>query len=151
MNYRAMMTAAAAMTCLSGTHAFAQAQGAPNTGVNLAGGPNNRNSMTDFEQRMNIQKMFEDPASATKVYDNSRLIAHCVVKLSGDKAGTLLGGPGTADPRFSKLSNAMTGRYASCLRGASAKSLSPALLTSAIAEDLVERDTTAVPDRALSL
>ncbi|WP_157073599.1 hypothetical protein [Sphingomonas soli] len=151
MNYRAMMTAAAAVACFSGTQAFAQAQGAPNTNVNLAGGPSSRNSMTDLERRMNLDKMFEDPASAAQAYDSSRLIAQCVVKLSGDKAGALLGGPGTSDPRFSKLSNAMTGRYTSCLRGASAKSLSPALLTSAIAENLVERDTSAVPDRAMTL
>lgn len=149
MSYRAIMAAAAAMTiCLSGTQAFAQAQGnaAPK---GLGGGPSNRSSMTEVEQRMNMEKMFDDPASSAKMYDSSGLIAHCVVKLSGDKAGALLGGPGTSDPRYTKLSNAMTGRYTSCLRGASAKSLSPALLTSAISEELVKRgDATGVADRA---
>lgn len=150
MSYRAMMTAAAMAACVLSTQAFAQAQGAPPNGqVNLEGGPSNRNSMTDVEQRMAMEKMFDDPASAARMYDSSSLISHCVVKLSGDRAGALLGGPGTSDPRYTKLSNAMTGRYTSCLRGASAKSLSPALLTSAIAEDLIKRGGAGeVPDRA---
>ncbi|RYY25084.1 MAG: hypothetical protein EOP62_14690 [Sphingomonadales bacterium] len=155
MNYRAMfMTAAAMAACLTGTSAFAQAEGVPKPAVNPGGvgGASNRNSMTDFERRMNLNNMFENPASAAKGYDDSRLIAGCVVKLSGSKAGALIGGEGTKDPHFTKLSNAMTGRYTSCLRGASAKSLSPVLLNSAIAETLVEHDgATGVADRAASV
>ena len=152
MKYRAIMAAAMLTSCLMSTEAFAQAEGAPVARVAGTPGVANRNSMTGLEQRMNMEQMFKDPEAASHAYDNSALIAHCVVKLSGDKAGALLGGPGTNDPRFTKLSNAMTGRYTSCLRGASAKSLSPALLTSAIAEDLVERGgATDVPDRAMSL
>lgn len=148
MKYRALVAVATMTTCLWSGQALAQAQGAPNTSVNLGGGATNRNSMTDFEQRMVGANMTSNPEAASHAYDASRLIATCVVKLSGDKAGALLGGEGTSDPRFTKLSNAMTGRYTSCLRGASAKSLSPVLLNSAIAEALVERDTATVPDRA---
>lgn len=63
-------------------------------------------------------------------------IANCVVRNANGKAGDLLGGPLTDDPKFHRLNGALGGRYRECVTSASDIPLF--VVNAALAEELLK-------------
>jgi hypothetical protein len=92
----------------------------------------------DIVRRHQMDRLFQNPAAASRIYDRSLTLAGCMVGLSGERASAFVGGPSTKDPQYSNLSRAMIGgRYGGCMRNDDLSALSPRLLSSAIAERFV--------------
>jgi hypothetical protein len=107
----------------------------------------NRGTYADLDRRVAMERLLAQPKQATLVFAENSTVAGCIVRLGGDRAGSLLGGPGTSDPAFGKLSKAMAGRYARCAPDGEVGSLSPSILNAAIAENLVRRSAGEIADR----
>lgn len=155
MNRRTLFAAVAMLSCTATTDALAQRSG-PTPGATAAAASRsqdrigNRDNMIGLRRRNDMEQLFKQGDSAARVYDASKQMARCIVKLSGDRASGLFGGPGTDDPSYSNINRALTsGRYGGCVRGGDLSGLSRSLLSSAIAEELVIRgDKMLTDDRA---
>jgi hypothetical protein len=99
--------------------------------------PNVAYPSSAFYQRRLIENFYRNTPSAARAYQAHLNVAQCVVDRSGSKAGRLLGGPGTDDRRYRRLSNAMFRQYNNCASLNSLEQLSPSVLNAALAERLV--------------
>jgi len=93
-----------------------------------------------FYQRLLVENFHRNTPGAIRAYEAHLAVADCVVDLSGERTGRLLGGAGTEDPRYRRLNGAMFRQYNTCSSINYLARLSPSVLNAAIAERLVLRE-----------
>lgn len=99
-----------------------------------------------LRDRFERERYLQNPRASALQYGNSLQTAKCIVRISGDRAASLVGGADTPDPRYAKLNSAMNGRLKACARDG-VDGMSPSVLSSAIAERLIVQDN-GLQDRA---
>ncbi len=72
-------------------------------------------------------------------------MASCLVGKAGARAGGLLGGPGTDDPRYDRLADGLGQRYPACY-GGNEPGLQMDVINGALAEELLRLSPVALPD-----
>ena len=105
-----------------------------------------RTGTRDFENLFNSEQLIGSPEKASQAYAVGTSIARCVVNISGERSGELLGGPNTDDAGYRDLSRALQRRYSACLRDGGA--VPPMIVNYGIAETLVLRSDAPLEDRA---
>lgn len=104
---------------------------------------------SEFLRNFESESLFSEPEQASATYSIGTGIGRCMVGVSGDKAGELIGGPNTSDANYRNLGRAIRGRYSACIRDGS---VSPMIVNYGLAEALVMRDESlAFEDRAMDV
>ncbi|HEY8591577.1 MAG TPA: hypothetical protein VIL42_01790 [Sphingomicrobium sp.] len=90
-----------------------------------------------------MRRITSQPAAAAS---NAAQVATCLIKRTGEAAPELVGGAMTTDPRFDRLSKALSGKHKACSGKSSGLPLF--LINSAVAEQLIRAKNRTYPDRA---
>jgi len=100
----------------------------------------NNNFRNQYESRV-VMRMEDQPQ---KLLASAKQVAECVVRKAKDKTGDLIGGPMTKDPEFTKLSDALTGRYELCYQDVG-DGLPIIVLNGMVAQEAVRAAGTSLP------
>jgi hypothetical protein len=87
-----------------------------------------------------LDRIAKQPAAAAAIATD---VADCLTQHAKEKAGQLVGGPMTADPRFEQLSKSLAGKYSAC--ASKAKGLPLFMLNASLAEKLVRSEYATAP------
>ncbi|HEX2803586.1 MAG TPA: hypothetical protein VHN55_06335 [Sphingomicrobium sp.] len=100
----------------------------------------------DFWARYDTQLRMKD-VNSPESRAGPAAVARCVVSKAKGKAGTLVGGAFTDDPKYGELMSALQNKYSRCVDTV-AVGLSMDLVNAAVAEELLRVEPPAVPERA---
>ena len=130
------IAATAILAAIMPVQAFGQMKGTP--GTERIGG---------FANHVDRRPLFTGSADAAAAYAAAASVGRCMVRISGDGAAELIGGPNTDDEGYRKLGRAMQRRYTAC--GDEAGGVPAMVLNYGLAEALVLReDSLDLADRA---
>jgi len=110
--------------------------------VNIHSTMGTRNDYRQGLQAWDMKKFESQPAAAEQ---SARSVADCLARHAKAKAGELVGGPMTDDPKYDHLMRALTGKYNVCFT-AEARGLPMYVLNGALAEQIVRGENRAFKD-----
>jgi hypothetical protein len=97
-----------------------------------------------FDNRRQI-----DPIYTSEIHEQADVIAKCIARRGGDKAGSYLGGQLVGDPDYAHIGEALNGRLKRC---AESESAAPAIaISGALAEELLAEKAPHFEDRAVGV
>jgi len=141
MSKPAALALGAVIALTMASPATAQRQGgySPPAGV-ITPEARSRVGQTNFERDSTSRRA--DDVSA----EGASLIADCIVRRSGNKAGSYLGGVLAGAPEYARIAEALSGRLSNCAEVSAAATASA--ISGALAERLVLKEAPALADRA---